>query len=266
MPGTIKDAPLWVVSFAGLQPYRPMWELQQRLWRQRWAGKVPDTLLLLEHEPVVTLGKNAHRENLLVAETALRARGLDLVEVDRGGDVTYHGPGQLIGYFIFDLRERHQDVHRYLREIEETLIRLLARYKITAGRSQGATGVWVEGAIREEKIAAMGMHLSHWVSTHGFALNMNTDLSPFTWIIPCGLAGRGVTSMHLLLGSPVERAEVEDRLVEEVATIFGRKATSFRPHELADILLALERGAAPFSGRALDRRPSTEPGNTACPA
>lgn len=243
-PGALA-APVWVVSYPGHQAYRAFWDLQRRLWRLRLDGKIPDTLLLLEHEPVVTLGKSARREHLLLSEPLLRDRGVDLVEVDRGGDVTYHGPGQLVGYWIFDLRALYQDVHRYLREIEESLIRTLAAFGIEAGRSAGATGVWVGGAAGpERKVAAMGMHLSHWVSTHGFALNLNTDLTPFSWIVPCGLHGRGVTSMRELLGRPVERAQVEETLISQVQGLFHRAPTLLTPRELADILLLLERGAA----------------------
>ncbi len=232
--------PLWVVSFPGRQPYRVLWELQKRLWAQRHAGRIPDCLLLLEHDPVVTLGKNAERGNVLVDHQTLAARGVDVVEVDRGGDVTYHGPGQIVGYWIFDLRSLYQDVHRYLREIEEVLIRVLARHGIEAGRSPGATGVWV-GA---EKIGAMGLHLSHWVSTHGFALNVGADLTPFSWIVPCGLHNRGVTSMERLLGCSVERAAVEPDVVEETAVIFRRRPVRLEPHELVDLLGVLEATTA----------------------
>lgn len=230
--------PLWVVSYPGRQPYAAMWETQKRLWRGRHAARIPDTLLLLEHESVVTLGKNARRDHLLMPEGWLRARGVEVVEVDRGGDITYHGPEQLIGYWIFDLRELYQDVHRYLREIEETLIRVLARHGIEAGRSSGATGVWVRDGT--EKVAAMGLHLSHWVSTHGFALNMNTDLTPFSWIVPCGLHGRKVASMHQLTGRPVSRPEVEAAVVEEACALFRRVPALLSPVELADILRVLE--------------------------
>ena len=210
---------LWVVSWDEPQPYRAFWELQKRLWRACYEERIPDTLLLLEHQPVVTLGKNARKENLLLPDEEFQARGVDLVEVDRGGDVTYHGPGQLVGYWIFDLRKWQRDVHRYLREIEEVLIRSLGAFGIESGRSEGATGVWVGN----EKIAAMGLHLSHWVSTHGFALNIDADLRPFGWIVPCGLTGRGVTSVQKL-GHTVSRAELEERIVCETEVRFGRRA------------------------------------------
>lgn len=237
--GAAPGPPVWVVSFPGLVPYRESWDLQRRLWAQRHAGRVPDTLLLLEHEPVVTLGKNARRENLLLDAEGFRSRGVEVIEVDRGGDVTWHGPGQLIGYWIFDLRALYQDVHRYLREIEEVLIRVLARHRIVAARSAGATGVWVGN----EKVAAMGMHLSHWVSTHGFALNLDPDLDAFSWIVPCGLRGRGVTSMRRLGGQPVSRAEVERETTDEMARMFGRQPYHLEPHELHELLADAEDGA-----------------------
>lgn len=224
--------PAWVVSFPGLVPYRDAWDLQRRLWAQRYAGRIPDTLLLLEHEPVVTLGKNARRENLLLDADGFQARGVDVVEVDRGGDVTWHGPGQLVGYWVFDLRVLYQDVHRYLREIEDVLIGVLARQGIAAGRVAGVTGVWVGN----DKVAALGMHLSHWVSTHGFALNMDLDLAPFSWIVPCGLRDRGVTSIRRLTGGPVVREEVEAAVTDEMAQRFQREPHCLAVHELLELL------------------------------
>jgi len=235
-----------VVSFDGAQPYRELWDLQRRLWRQRVLGTIPDTLCLLEHAPVITLGKSARREHLILDTALLRSRGIEVAEVDRGGDVTYHGPGQLVGYWIFDLKSLYQDVHRFMREIEEVLIRVLARHGVRAGRDPKATGVW----IGQEKIAAMGLHLSHWVSTHGFALNLTTDLTPFSWIVPCGLHGRGVTSLERQLRArggeervEIGRKRIEAELVEEIASLFGRRATSLAPWELYDCLMALERPA-----------------------
>ena len=267
--------PVWVVSFPERQPYAPLWELQKRLWAQRWAGRIPDTLLLLEHDPVVTLGKNARRENLLLPTALFRERGVEVVEVDRGGDVTYHGPGQLVGYWIFDLHGLRPDVHWYLRSIEEVLIRTLRRFGLEGGRDPKATGVWVDG----RKVAAMGMHLSHWVSTHGFALNLNTDLAPFSWIVPCGLTGREVTSMRALRARAaggtgaavpeaavpeVVRREVELVLVEEAAALFERTVTELTPLELSDILMQLERRAGPEPGGEEDGAWSSR--RASCPA
>jgi lipoyl(octanoyl) transferase len=228
--------PVWVVSFPELVSYDEGWELQRRLWTARHGGRIPDVLLLLEHRSVVTLGRNARKENLLLDEEAYAARDVAVRQVDRGGDVTWHGPGQLVGYWIFDLRALYQDVHRYLREIEEVLIRALARFGIAAGRRDGATGVWVGN----EKIAAMGMHLSHWVSTHGFALNLDPDLAAFSWIVPCGLRGRGVTTMRRVLGAEVPRERVEAAVVEEMAALFGRRPFPVAPHELQELLADAE--------------------------
>jgi lipoyl(octanoyl) transferase len=254
--------PVWVVSFPGLVPYREAWDLQRRLWAARLDGRIPDTLLFLEHEPVVTLGKNARRENLLLDAEGFRSHGVEVVEVDRGGDVTWHGPGQLVGYWIFDLRALYQDVHRYLREIEEVLIRVLARHQIAAGRAAGATGVWVG----QEKVAAIGMHLSHWVSTHGFALNLAPDLAAFSWIVPCGLRNRGVTSMHRQTGEPVSREEVEREVADEMALLFARQPYDLEPHDLYDLLADAEGRAqrparAPSSGGGVSARCGSAPGS-----
>jgi lipoyl(octanoyl) transferase len=193
-------------------------DLQARLVAERQAGRIPDTLLLLEHEPVFTLGRNARRENVLWPEAALRERGFDVVETGRGGDVTYHGPGQVVGYPILDLAPDRRDVHRYVRDLEEVMVRTCADYGVAAGRVAGLTGAWVG----DEKIGAIGVRISRWVTSHGFALNVATDLSPFDLIVPCGITGRGVTSLERLLGRPVPLAEVMDRLAAHLAAVFER--------------------------------------------
>ncbi len=229
------NRPLWVVHFDAPQPYRPLWDLQRELWSARHAGEIPDVLLLLEHTPVITLGRNSRREHLLFSDETYLERGVDVVSVDRGGDVTFHGPGQLVGYWIFDLKQLYPDVHRYLREIEETLIRTVAEFGVTGQRSAGATGVWAEdesGAL--SKVAAIGLHLSHWVSTHGFALNLSNDLAAFDGIVPCGLHGRGVTSLSRLIepNAAPSRTEVEAALVEQTTRIFPREALWLTPEDL----------------------------------
>lgn len=228
--------PLQIVSWPGLCPYRPFWDLQKRLWDARYHGLIPDTLLLLEHEPVVTLGRNADPTHVLLTEGALRAQGVERVAVDRGGDVTYHGPGQIVGYWIFDLRQWHLDLHRYLREIEEVLILTLRDFGLEGGRDAAATGVWVDGA----KIAALGLHLSHWVSTHGFALNVETDLDAFSWIVPCGLHGRPVTSLARALGTAPLRSAVEARIAVHAASRFEREGTWSEPAALLEQLRRAE--------------------------
>jgi lipoyl(octanoyl) transferase len=201
----------------GLVDYAAALELQREKVAQRKAGAIPDTLLLLEHPHVYTLGRNARQENLLVPAEWLASRGVQVFHTDRGGDVTYHGPGQLVGYPILDLAQHRRDISWYMRSLEEVFIRTARDWGIEAERSPGAAGVWVGN----DKLAAMGVHLSRWVTSHGFALNVNTDLSYFEWIVPCGLHGKGVTSLAKLLGHEVEIADVAERVVEHFGQVFG---------------------------------------------
>ncbi len=196
----------------GLVPYDEALELQQQLVEDRRAGRIGDTLLLLQHPPVITLGaKTRHGPNHIVATPKeLAAEGVTVFETGRGGDVTYHGPGQLVGYPILDLRPDRCDVHQYVRDLEELLIRTAAVFGITATRVPGLSGAWVGPAGREEKLAAIGIRISRWITSHGFALNVSTNLKHFDLIVPCGIADRGVTSLERLLGRPVSMAEVED--------------------------------------------------------
>ena len=197
-------------------------ELQKTLVEQRKRGEIPDQLLLLEHPDVITLGVKTRNDLSHVLETpeALAAKGVALFEAGRGGDVTYHGPGQLVGYPIFDLKPDRCDVHRYVRDLEGVLIRAVAEFGITAGRVAGLTGIWAGEAGREDKLAAIGVRISRWVTSHGFALNVNTDLSRFGLIVPCGIVGRGVTSLQRLLGKPVPMAEVEDAVIRAFGEVF----------------------------------------------
>jgi lipoate-protein ligase B len=207
----------WLLDLrGGLVPYAEAWARQRELLGARQAGAVPDILLLLEHAPVVTLGRSAKIEHLLISPEILRGRGIDLFEVERGGDVTYHGPGQLVGYPIVDLRALDEDVVRYMRLLEESLIRTLAVFGIAAGRERGYPGVWVGGA----KVAAIGVAVKRRVTMHGFALNVTTDLRAFELINPCGL-GRPVTSMSALLGRPVDMDRVRAAYAEQFAQVFG---------------------------------------------
>ena len=192
--------------------------LQERLVAERKAGAVPDTLLLLEHEPVFTLGRNAREENVLFPVEALRQRGFDVFEAGRGGDVTYHGPGQLVAYPILELPHERRDVHRYVRDLEEVMIRLCADYGLAAGRVAGRTGCWVG----DDKIGAIGVRISRWVTSHGPAFNVATDLSPFRLIVPCGISDKGVTSLLKLLGREVPMGEVTERLEARFREVFGR--------------------------------------------
>jgi lipoyl(octanoyl) transferase len=198
--------------------YQEGLELQQQLVDQRKAGLIADQLLLLEHPAVITLGVKTRddRSHVLATPEALAAAGVGLFQTGRGGDVTYHGPGQLVGYPILDLNPNRRDVHRYVRDLEEVLIRAVASFGITADRVPGLTGIWVG----DEKLAAIGVRISRWVTSHGFALNVTTDLSQFNLIIPCGIPDKGVTSMARLMSRPVRMAEVEDAVVAAFGKVF----------------------------------------------
>ena len=200
----------------GLTPYDDAWQLQQRVAAEVRAG-AGATLILLEHPPTYTLGARGKTEHLLLSETALLADGAAVHRTDRGGDVTYHGPGQIVGYPIMSLRRLGLGPVAYVRSLEALLIEVLSRFGIVAGRSDRNRGVWVGGA----KIAAIGVRVSGGVSTHGFALNVNTDLARFQRIIPCGLAGVGVTSMQLLTGETFDMRAVEDEVVAAFSAEFG---------------------------------------------
>ena len=189
-------------------------EIQQQLVARRKAGEVPDQFLIVEHPHVVTVGRNGHDENLLASPEVLLRTGIEMYRTDRGGDVTYHGPGQIVGYPILDLREWKRDVGAYVRAIEQMLIDTLADFGIIAVREPGLTGVWTQGA----KIAAIGVHLSRWVTSHGFALNVSTDLQYFSYIVPCGLT-KPVTSMQQL-GAEAPRQDVTNRLCRHFERIF----------------------------------------------
>jgi lipoyl(octanoyl) transferase len=204
----------------GRVPYARGLELQAERVAERQAGRIPDQLLLLEHDPVFTLGRNARSENVLHPAEALRARGFEVFETGRGGDVTYHGPGQIVGYPILDLAPDRRDVHRYVRDLEEVMMRTCAGYGLAACRVPGLTGTW----LGEQKIGAIGVRIARWVTSHGFAFNVSNDLRPFELIVPCGIRGRGVTSLERALGRPVPLAEATDRLAESFAAVFEREA------------------------------------------
>src|SRR5438034_8144654 len=203
----------------GLMPYADALALQRSLVEERRAGRVGDLLLLVEHPHVITLGVRGDggRSHILATAETLRARGIDVHETGRGGDITYHGPGQIVGYPIVDLKPDRCDVHKYVRDLEEVLIRTAADYGIEAGCVDGLTGVWVG----REKLAAIGVRIARWVTSHGVALNVTTDLEYFNLIVPCGLADRSVTSLAQLLGHPVDRIEVEDRIVAHFGDVFA---------------------------------------------
>ena len=216
-------APALTVLNLGLIDYAPALHLQRELAARRAADEIGDTLLLLEHRHVYTLGTKSRREHLLVPEERLREEGIAVLDVDRGGDITYHGPGQLVGYPILRLKDYGIGVVHYIRCLEEVLIRLAASYGLAAGRERGYTGVWVGDA----KLAAIGTKVDrNGVTRHGFAFNVNTDLRYFERIVPCGIRGKAVCSLALLLGQPVALAEVMERTVREFDTIFDSQVAA----------------------------------------
>ncbi|HXV77385.1 MAG TPA: lipoyl(octanoyl) transferase LipB [Candidatus Polarisedimenticolaceae bacterium] len=218
-----------LVRWLGQVGYAAGVVLQDRLVARRRHDEVPDTLLLLEHEPVITCGRGADMAHLLVDRETLARRGIEVHESGRGGDVTYHGPGQLVGYPVLALAPERRDAHRYLRELEQVLIDAVAELGVTGRRVEGLTGVWVG----ERKLAAIGVRLSTgWITSHGFALNVGTDLDGFRAIVPCGLHGRGVTSLAECCGVEPAMPEVAWRVVRSFCRVFGRRpVASPRPDE-----------------------------------
>jgi len=200
----------------GLCSYGKAWEIQKQLHADRLAGKIPDTLILVEHPHVYTLGKNADARHLLASQEYLKSRGIEVFQVDRGGDITYHGPGQLVGYPIFDLHDHRQSIAWYVDTVEETLIKMLTGFDIRAERIKGLTGIWVG----DTKIAAIGMRVARWVTMHGFALNVTTDLSLYNGIVPCGLATKGITRM-IDLNPAVSMGAVKSAVIQEFVVRFG---------------------------------------------
>ena len=214
MPRTIE------VRRLGSVPYADALELQKRFVEERKAGIIPDQLLLLEHPPVITLGAKIRndRSNVLASPEVLQSAGVELFEAGRGGDVTYHGPGQLVGYPILDLRPDRCDVHRYVRDLEQVMIATAGEFGVTAERVAGLTGAWAAG----QKLAAIGVRISRWITSHGFALNVGTDLTHFDFIVPCGITDRGVTSLSHLLDTDVRIRDVEDAVVRAFSRVFDR--------------------------------------------
>ena len=207
----------------GMVSYGEALAIQKEVAEQRKRGEIPDQLLIVEHPHVITLGRNGRLENLLASGEILERTGISFHHTDRGGDITYHGPGQIVGYPIFDLREWKRDVVAYVRAMEQVLIDTLADFGLVAGRVHGCTGVWV-GSDPARKIAAIGVHISRWITTHGFALNHTTDLRYFQYIVPCGIT-KPVTSMREL-GSNAARQDVVDSLAQHFAHTFDRKITT----------------------------------------
>lgn len=218
----------------GLQRYKPVWDYQEQLMQQatdtkraefEWPAAERSTrhyLLLVEHPPVYTLGKSGHLENILITEEEMTARGIDYFKINRGGDITFHGPQQLVGYPILDLEKFYTDIGKYLRNLEEVIIKTIAHYGLKGERSSGETGVWIDPDKKgsERKICAMGVRCSRWITMHGWALNVNTDLDYFSHIIPCGIKDKQVTSIEKEIGQPVDFEETKRVLLEKFAEVF----------------------------------------------
>jgi lipoyl(octanoyl) transferase len=201
-------------------PYAEALALQRGLAEERRHDRIPDTLLLLQHPAVITVGNRGDggRSHIVASAEHLAGLGIDIHETGRGGDVTYHGPGQIVGYPILDLKPDRQDVHKYVRDLEEVMIRVCAGYGVQAGRIQGCSGTWVRG----EKIGAIGVRISRWITSHGFAFNVNTNMDHFRLIVPCGIADKGVTSLSRLLGRDVAIDDVQTAFVHHLAAVFER--------------------------------------------
>ena len=208
----------------GIVPYHEALGLQRSLVEERRADAISDTLLLLEHPAVITVGVKGDggRSNVVATAARLSELGIDISETGRGGDVTYHGPGQIVGYPILDLRPDRCDVHRYVRDLEEVMIRACADYGVTAGRIAGLTGAWVRGA----KVGAIGVRISRWITSHGFAFNVNTNLDHFNLIVPCGISDKSVTSLGRLISRELPLEDVEQSLVRHFGDVFERTVTT----------------------------------------
>ncbi len=198
-------------------PYMEAYQWQKKLLAARQRGEIEDTLFLTSHPHVLTIGRAGSKEHILVSEAFLQAHRIAVVPIERGGDITYHGPGQIVGYPILDLGARQKDLHVYVDRLEQTIIELLREYQIEAGRIHGLTGVWVGN----EKITAIGIAVSKWVTWHGFALNVSPDLSFFNYIVPCGIRDKGVTSLQEILGRELRVEQVVDSLIEKFQQQFG---------------------------------------------
>src|SRR5258705_6081441 len=230
----------------GLMAYADAWELQKRVVAARKAGAIEDVLLLCEHPHVITLGRSGNRSNLLAGENVLRQKGVEFFETTRGGDITYHGPGQIVGYPILNLGAIRRDVVWYVRSLEDAMIRATAELGIAARREAGKTGIWVGEAGVEEEVAAIGVHISRWVTSHGFAYNVATDLRYFELIVPCGIAEREATSLEKVLARNVSLSEFKPLLAKHLSEVFGLTVRSVQREELFERLEVFEQ-ALPVS-------------------
>ena len=234
----------------GLTGYADAWTLQKRVVAARKANAIEDVLLLCEHPHVITQGRNGKREHLLASEHVLRQKGVEFHTTDRGGDLTYHGPGQIVGYPILNLGAIRRDVVWYVRMLEEAMIQATAELEVAAKRVEGKTGIWVKNGNAEEKLAAIGVHISRWVTSHGFAYNVSTDLRYFDLIVPCGIADRKATSLEKLLGRSVKREEIAPRIAKYLGQVFGLELKETSPTELLE---KLQQAEQPMAASALEQ-------------
>ena len=249
----------------GLIAYAEAYALQKRIVAARKAGALEDVLLLCEHPHVITQGRNGKREHLLASEHVLRQKNVEYFETSRGGDVTYHGPGQIVGYPLLNLAAIRRDVVWYVRMLEEAMIRATADFGPNAFRVPGKTGIWVQAGNTEEKLGAIGVHISRWVTSHGFAYNVSTDLRYFDLIVPCGIADRKATSLEKVLGCSVALAEAKGSLARHCTEVFGLRGVSAAREELQQKLEAFELSepaALPVPASSFEA--GTEPGGQDC--
>ena len=214
----------------GLSPFAEVWELQRELFQSRTEGRIPNVMLLTEHPHVYTIGKSARQNHLLTSEDELEQKNVEVFNIDRGGDITYHGPGQLVAYLILDLKDFYLDVHRYLRDLEDVIIQTLSAYGILGERDPHYTGVWVAG----KKIAAIGVKVSRWITMHGVAVNVNSDLSFFDGIVPCGISDRGVTSAERILSKKADMTEFANHFGQSFCKVFSVHPVSISQDELRE--------------------------------
>ena len=221
----------WILNL-DIVPYEKAFELQKRLVKMRSQEVINDILILLEHPPVFTVTRKATLDNILASPDELKGKGISVCKTNRGGDITYHGPGQLVGYPIMNLKDYGKDLHKYIRTIEEMIIRVLMDYGITAHRDKINPGVWVGN----EKIAAIGIAVkSSWTTMHGFAFNINPDLNHYALIVPCGISDRGVTSLSKLLGKSISQKEVRQKLIQHYQDVFNLNAREITPEVIAKV-------------------------------
>lgn len=209
--------------------YMAAWDIQKQVQAEAQSAQRDDTLILVEHPAVLTLGAAFHEENLLLTRDEYAERGIEVLRTDRGGDVTYHGPNQLVLYPVFDIRRHGKDLHKWLRDLEEAIIQCCASLGLRGSRSPVNTGVWID----EKKVAAIGIKVSRWVSIHGIALNCDNDLSPFDLIVPCGIKTHGVTSLSAELGRKVSVEETKPHAIQAFESVFGIRFPTLSPHEVA---------------------------------